>query len=101
MMEIIAENIPIYFDLQEICDRCLADANTVIKLVECGVVEPEGRTATHWRFSANDYLRLRRALRLKRDLEINEPGIALVLEVLDELQAMRAELKRLRRRLLI
>lgn len=82
--------------LKEICERCAVGKDVIVKLVEFGVAEPDQSEESGWVFSVSAYLRIRRALRLKRDLDINEPGIALALELLDEIQEMRAELARLR-----
>ncbi len=85
--------------LRDICERCLVNAEQVITLVEYGVVEPEGASYAEWRFSADSYLTIKKALRLQRDLSINEPGIALAIELLDKLKQANAEIDHLRQRL--
>lgn len=50
-----------------------------------------------WRFSGSALRRLRRAMSLSRDLEVNPPGVALALDLLDEIEALRARLHRLGR----
>ena len=69
----------------------------VIELVEEGVLEPQGRSPEQWRFSGHDLMRLRRALNLQRDLDLNLPGIALAIDLLEELDALRAKIERLER----
>jgi len=87
-----------HLSLVEVCERCAISVETVIALVDHGVVEPQIEVSfSHWQFSLPTYLRLRRALRLKRDLEINDPGVALVLELMDEMEQLRAELNQLRK----
>ena len=69
----------------------------LIALVEHGLVDPEGDTPGEWRFDEQATARLRRAVRLRRDLRINTAGATLALDLLDELARLRAELDRLRR----
>ena len=63
-------------------------------LVEQGIVDPRGQTPARWRFRVSQLRRVRRAQRLQRDLGVNAPGIALVLELLDEVECLRARLRR-------
>ena len=44
-----------------------------------------------WRFSGAQLRRARIALRLERDLGLNAAGVALVLELLEELEQFRRE----------
>jgi len=53
--------------------------------------------AEQWRFAGTALRRARTALRLQRDLEINLPGVALALELMEELEALRRELQSFRR----
>jgi len=53
------------------------------------VLEPQGDTPLDWRFSGDAMRRTRLALRLSRDLDINPPGLALVLDLLDEIARLR------------
>lgn len=64
------------------------------RLIELGVVEPKDPRAPE--FSAGDALRLRRALRLWTDLGVNLTGAAIILELLERMDRMEAELTRLR-----
>lgn len=59
-----------------------------------GVIEPQGTTQREWRFSGAALRRVRTARRLAQDLEINAPGIALALDLLDEINALRARSRR-------
>ena len=54
-----------------------------------------GRDPEHWRFRGASVRRVRCALRLERDLGVNFAGAALALELLEELEALRARLERL------
>ena len=63
----------------------------IVALVEEGVITALEINTTEWRFSGADIRRARIALRLERDLGINLPGVALSLELLEELEPLRRE----------
>jgi chaperone modulatory protein CbpM len=49
-----------------------------------------GESPQDWRFRGECLRRARLAWRLSHDLEINPPGVALALDLLDEISALRA-----------
>lgn len=65
--------------------------------VERGLIEPVQSEADSqvW-FEASCVLRLRTIRRLRRDLGINLPGIAAVLDLLDRVQSLQREVEALR-----
>jgi chaperone modulatory protein CbpM len=65
----------------------------IVELVEEGVLTVIEINTTEWRFSGRELRRARIALRLERDLGINLPGVALALELLEELEPLRRERK--------
>jgi chaperone modulatory protein CbpM len=71
---------------------CAAEPHTIVELVELGVLRVIEVEGPEWRFGGGALRRARTALRLHRDLEINLPGVALALELLDELNQLRREL---------
>ena len=85
--------------LREVCERCMVNAEHIIALVDYGVVEPRGGSYAEWRFSARSYLTLRKALRLQKDLALNESGVALAIELLEKLQTANEEVSYLRQRI--
>lgn len=89
------------FSLREICERGDCHAEFVIKLVDYGVISPldEVPEMRQWQFDVAALSRLRKALRLQRDLKLNLPGLAMSLELLDEVQDMRREVDRLNQRI--
>jgi chaperone modulatory protein CbpM len=78
--------------VDELSRLCAVDRTYIVELVEEGVLSVEV-DAAEWRFSGAALRRARTALRLQRDLEINLPGVALALELMEELEALRRELK--------
>ena len=81
--------------LNDLCRACSSSAEWVIELVEEGALEPIGQEQSGWRFTGNSLCRAQTAMRLQRDLGINLAGIALALDLLDEIEAMRTQLRQL------
>ena len=68
----------------------------IVHLVEEGVIDPmqPASAVAQWRFSGEALARARRAVRLQRELELNPAAAALVLDLLDEIAALREALRR-------
>ena len=58
-----------------------------------GVLAPLGRDPVLWRFTGGHTHRVTVAVRLQRDLGINLAGVALALQLLDEVESLRARLR--------
>ena len=80
--------------LVELCQACSAEEAHVTAWVLEGVLDPVGESPRDWRFGGESLRRARLALRLSRDLELNPPGVALALDLLDEIAELRAQLRR-------
>lgn len=65
----------------------------ITEWVEEGVIDVLRVDATGWSFSGAQVRRARIALRLERDLGVNAAGVALALELLEELERLRRERK--------
>jgi chaperone modulatory protein CbpM len=91
--EIFEEEIEL--SLADLCRVCQLPAERVFELVEQGVVEPIGRHPVRWRFQGISVRRVRCALRLEQDLGVNVAGAALAIDLLEELERLRARLRRL------
>ncbi|MDO8789588.1 MAG: chaperone modulator CbpM [Sulfuritalea sp.] len=81
--------------LVELCQACSAEEEHVLAWVFEGALEPVGESPQDWRFTGDSLRRARLALRLTRDLEINPPGVALALDLLDDIAMLRAKLQRI------
>jgi len=79
--------------LADLCRACAVHAERIIELVDIGVLEPHGREPARWRFSGASLHRARSALRMQRDLDMDIAGVALALELLDEIETLRARLR--------
>ena len=82
----------IRFTLVELSHACEVQCEWVIELVEQGVLEPEGSKPDQWHFPATCLSRTRKARRLQQDLELNLPGVALVLDLLEEIEFLRTRM---------
>lgn len=94
----ILEGVPldnrVCLTLEELCDICAVSAERVRRLVDEGVVEPVGREPADWRFTRVSVTRVRFVERVARDLDVNTAGAALALDLLDEIERLRARLRR-------
>lgn len=81
--------------LSDLCSMCSVTTERVVQFVDEGLVEPEGRSPSEWRFSGLSVRRVVVAERLSRDLRLNAAGAALVLDLLDEVKELRERLTRL------
>ena len=81
--------------LAQLCRACQLPEERVFELVHEGVIEPVGRDPTRWRFRGVSVQRVRCAQRLERDLGVNTAGAALALDLLEEMERLRARLRRL------
>jgi chaperone modulatory protein CbpM len=82
--------------LYEVCSACAVEVEGILALVDEGVLSPVGGEVPQWRFSGAELRRATTALRLQRDLGINPAGVALALELLDEIEKLQVRLAALR-----
>lgn len=80
--------------LTQVCRVCRVERAWVIELISQGVVEVERRNEDEWVFDALALRRLRVASRLQRDLGVNSAGAALAIDLMEQLERLRAELSR-------
>lgn len=81
--------------LRRVCRLSGARPGWIAELVDHGVLEVRGPTPTRWRFDEHALSRLLRARRMQRDLGLNPAGIALALELSDEVRRLRQRVRTL------
>ncbi len=78
--------------LDELSFFCSVRREQIVALVEEGVLEPVGRAAAELRFAGSSLRRAAKAIRLQQDLEIDLAAVGLVLDLLEQIEALRARL---------
>jgi chaperone modulatory protein CbpM len=83
--------------LTELSHACSVQTGYIIELVDEGLITPdivaEENEPQHWRFSGIQMRRARVAMHLQTDLGINLAGAALALQLLDEIENLRAQVR--------
>lgn len=104
MSEIIIQGVLLddeaELSLEELCFACSSSVQWVIALVEVGALEPTNyqqisvEQQTQWKFSTYSLKRAHTAMRLQRDLGVNQAGVALALDLLEEIESLESRLQR-------
>lgn len=81
------------FTLPALCRASGAQPEQVHALVDEGLLQPLGQGPDDWQFVGDALPKTRRALRLVRDLELSPAGVALVMDLLAEIDALRSRLE--------
>lgn len=81
--------------LRDLCRACELPAEQVLAFIEEGVIEPRGQEPVQWRFQGVCVRRVRRAYRLTEDLGLNLAGAALAVELLEEIEQLKARVRHL------
>ena len=71
------------------------------ELVDYGALEPAQAEASEWIFSAECVARVRTAARLRSDLELDAPGVALVLAFLERIDRLEAQVRHLHAQIVV
>ncbi len=79
--------------IEDLCRICAIEPRRVVEFVEEGVLEVAAIDAEEWRFRGGALRRARIAVRLQRDLELNLVGVALALDLMEEIQQLRREIR--------
>lgn len=81
--------------LGELVRSCRLSRNLLLQMVAEGLLQPQGPEPESWRFPGPQVRRAQRAARLMQDLELDLPAAALVLELLEEVERLRARVRHL------
>lgn len=80
--------------LEQFSHTIYVDTHVVIEMIENQLIIPIGQNFEEWRFDSKCLRRAKIALNLNRDLEVNFPGVSLVLELLDKIEQLEKQLQR-------
>ncbi len=83
--------------LGQLSDACGVHAEFIISLVEEGIIDPIDSIDSTWAFEPSCFARVRSVLSLQKDLGVNLPGVALALDLMQEIEDLKAELNRIKR----
>ena len=80
-------------ELEAFATACGTETEFVCLLVDEGLLQP---VALHpaWRFGGEELARVRRICRLQRDFEADLQSVAVMMELIDEIGRLRAQLQR-------
>ncbi len=87
-------SVEIYLTIDELAAAAGLSAARLARLVRLGLVEPTASQPDA--FSAATAARLRRMLRLRRDLRVNLGGAAIIVDLVEQLEGLERELARRR-----
>jgi chaperone modulatory protein CbpM len=89
----VVEN-EVHMTIVELSHASRTPEDLIMTWVSEGVLSPAGSSPQDWRFSGDSLRRAKTAAHLTHDLELNAPGVALALDLLDEITQLRARLPR-------
>ncbi|POT57812.1 chaperone modulator CbpM [Citrobacter amalonaticus] len=92
-------NVTVTFTITEFCLHSGVSEDELNEIVGLGVIEPQEDEAAHWQFDDHALTVVQRALRLRQELALDWPGIAVALTLLEENARLRQENRLLRQRL--
>lgn len=78
---------------EELCDACDISIEFIKDLIEYDIIRPRKKKSEQCLFDIAQLQRIKTVLRLQRDLEINLAGAALILDLLDEMDRLRAKVE--------
>jgi chaperone modulatory protein CbpM len=87
--QLVEEELTLTID--ELSGVCAVARERIVELLELGVFDARAASGSH--LGGEALRRARLALRLQRDLELNAAGAALVVELLERIDALEAQLR--------
>ena len=87
----VVEN-EVHMTIVELSHASRTPQELIMYWVSEGVLSPVGSSPEDWRFSGDSLRRAKTAAHLTHDLELNVPGVALALDLLDEIAQLRVRL---------
>jgi chaperone modulatory protein CbpM len=79
---------------EELAAACSVTTEWIVRHVEEGALTGQGASAAEWRFTRRDLWRVRHIYRLERDFDADTELAALMADLLEELDTLRARLRR-------
>lgn len=76
--------------LEEICLRFGVSPDFIQELLSYDIISTQNASINEYLFQMAELKRIQRAIRLQRDLEVNVAGVAVILDLLEELEELRS-----------
>ena len=80
--------------IKQVCAVCAIEEEWIVRHVQEGLFPVSGTTVTEWRFSSADLRRAQRMRSLERDFDAAPELAALMADMLEEMDELRARLRR-------
>ncbi|WP_101756763.1 chaperone modulator CbpM [Oceanicoccus sp. KOV_DT_Chl] len=82
----------LHISFTELCDLESIESDVIISMVEHGIVKPiEGEHETEWVFESTTVHWIKKAARLAADFEIDWVAVALIIELIQQREALERE----------
>jgi chaperone modulatory protein CbpM len=85
--------------LAQLCELSGLSETELRELVECGALAPVDPGSREWTFGADRLVVARSAFRLRKDLDLDSQGLALVVALLERVRGLEEQLRGLRARI--
>ncbi|MCC7413596.1 MAG: MerR family transcriptional regulator [Gammaproteobacteria bacterium] len=95
LLEVLVLDEQLELSTAELCRLCHLSPDELMNMVAEGLLDPIGEAPERWRFASHALPRIQLALRLERDLGVNLAGVALISELLDQIERLRVRVERL------
>lgn len=89
----------IYLSVEQFCNTVPLPKEHLRDIVDLGIINPEGNQPDKWQFDVDMVCCARRASQLRQQLEVDWPGIAVAMQLLDQIDQLKNENQNLRQRL--
>lgn len=88
---------PAYYTIEIISERLRVPPAVIRRYTRLGFIAPAARSGRTPLYSETEVARLRKVVRLSRDLGLNHAGVEVALRLIDQMDALQRELAALRK----
>jgi chaperone modulatory protein CbpM len=97
-LKVVTHELSVSFP--ELCEAANMSPDYLSELIAYNIIKPlTGKSPEDWKFSSNSIKVVNKAIRLHQDLEIEWADIALVVDLLDEIDQLESENRQLKKQM--
>jgi chaperone modulatory protein CbpM len=85
--------------LEELCDACGISPEFIKELIDYGILDVNDISLENYRFTPVHLRKIRTIVHLHHDLEVNLPGAAIVIDLMEQMEDMRVKIEMLEKHL--